>query len=413
MSLSTVECENQIGSASMQITANNNLVFTDSSSLKRLAECEKRFSHGGLYQGIAQALIRGVHTGQTLAHLATRLVSAADDAYSIRRLDLVSSAGELLLHLPLSRQLESIGHYYIALSLNRGCFGDTARAGLLFERVAENATLRYRARALLALGTNLKVAGDEQAAVSLYREAIRIATRDDAFDPVTFGNANRAIAVIKGMNGDHRGAVVDLERLFPIARVAGSLRPQTYYDYLNNLSVELTEVGRVEQARRASEIALASPFAPAYREWQETFDEITLKQRRASRSTVAVSGFTTEPAEGPHRPREIQTSRRYLDRTHTLVSLPARQPAASVEMEGDRPQGSPARVLDFQQWKRRVEPDYAQLSALSPEQRVEMTTGDKLIRLMDLISHDDTDDETIDVILEAVEAIVLGRPGAS
>jgi hypothetical protein len=82
-------------------------------------------------------------------------------------------------------------------------------------------------------------------------------------------------------------------------------------------------------------------------------------------------------------------------------------------MEGDRPQGSPARVLDFQQWKRRVEPDYAQLSALSPEQRVEMTTGDKLIRLMDLISHDDTDDETIDVILEAVEAIVLGRPGAS
>ena len=38
-----------------------------------------------------------------------------------------------------------------------------------------------------------------------------------------------------------------------------------------------------------------------------------------------------------------------------------------------------------------------------------MTTGEKLIRLMDLISQDETDDETIDRILEAVEQIVLKR----
>jgi len=38
-----------------------------------------------------------------------------------------------------------------------------------------------------------------------------------------------------------------------------------------------------------------------------------------------------------------------------------------------------------------------------------MTTGEKLIRLMDLISQDETDDETIDRILEAVEEIVLNR----
>lgn len=43
----------------------------------------------------------------------------------------------------------------------------------------------------------------------------------------------------------------------------------------------------------------------------------------------------------------------------------------------------------------------------------EMTIGEKLIRLMDLISHDDTDDETIDVILKAVEAIVSERRGVS
>jgi hypothetical protein len=413
VSLSPVECENQIGNPSMQTAASNNLIFTYSSSSRRLAEGERFFSHAGLYQGIAQTLVRGIHTKQTLAELAARLVSAADEAYSIRRLDLVNSAGELLLHLPLSRRLESIGHYYIALALNRGGLGDTVGASRLFERVAENASLRYRAKALLAMGTNFVMAGDERTAVSLYHEAMRIAIRDDAFDPVSFCGAAQMTAVIKGMNGDHRGAIVDLERSFPLARVAGSLRPHTYYAYLNALSVELAEAGSLEQARRASEIALTSPFSPAYPEWQETFDEITLKQRSASRSMVAVSGFIREPAEDPHRGRETQTSPQQLDKTQKLVSLTARQPAAGAEIGYDRAQGSQARVLDFQLWKRRVEPSPAQLSALSSKERMEMTTGEKLIRLMDLISQDDTDDETIDVILEAVEAIVWGRRDAT
>ena len=38
-----------------------------------------------------------------------------------------------------------------------------------------------------------------------------------------------------------------------------------------------------------------------------------------------------------------------------------------------------------------------------------MTTGEKLIRLMDLISQDETDDETIDRILDTVEQIVIKR----
>ena len=46
---------------------------------------------------------------------------------------------------------------------------------------------------------------------------------------------------------------------------------------------------------------------------------------------------------------------------------------------------------------------------VTAEQRRRMTTGEKLIRLMDLISQDETDDETIDRILEAVEQIVLSR----
>ena len=49
-------------------------------------------------------------------------------------------------------------------------------------------------------------------------------------------------------------------------------------------------------------------------------------------------------------------------------------------------------------------------AVVTVEQRLRMTTVEKLIRLMDLISHDDTDDEMIDRILEAVEEIVMGPP---
>ena len=43
------------------------------------------------------------------------------------------------------------------------------------------------------------------------------------------------------------------------------------------------------------------------------------------------------------------------------------------------------------------------------EQRRGLSAAEKLIRIMDLISNDETDDETIDCILEAVEELVLKR----
>ena len=406
MSLSLLDDETRIGSAGINSAASNNLVVTDISSFKRPAEFE-RVSHGGLYQGIAQGLVKAFHTKQTLWDFITSVAWAADQALAARQYDRIGALSQLLLNLPLSPQAESVAHYYEALSINRSGHGDTVRAGALFEQVADRAPTQYRARAMLALGARRVSVGDHRAALPWYGEIMRIATRERAVDPATLYSAAQTIAVVKAKNGDHRGSVADLEEMFPLARMASYQEPRAYYTHLNSLAVELAEVGRLEQARRASEIALASPFAPAYREWQETFDEIALKQRRASRSTVAVSGSLAEPDKALQHEREAQTIRWHALQTHKLVSLSARQPAVSAELEYDRPQGSPARVLDFQQWKRRVEPDYAQLSALSPEQRVEMTTGDKLIRLMDLISHDDTDDEMIDSILEVVEQIVL------
>jgi hypothetical protein len=405
--------ENYIVGASINGAVSNGLVLPDSSSFDTPARSQRGFSRRGLYQGIAQGLIKGFHTKQSLRDFITTIAWAADQAFATRQYDRIGALSQLLLSLPLSPQEESVGHYYEALSVNRKGHGDTVRAAALFEQVADRAPIQYRTRAMLALAARNLSVGDHRAAFPWYGEIIRIATRGHAVEPGTLYFSRQMTAIVKARNGDHRSAVTDLEEMFPLVRMASYQEPRVYYVHLNSLAVELAEVGRLEEAARASEIACSSPFAPAYPEWQETFDEVILKRRRASRSTIAVSGFIKGAAEGLPRRPEMQTSRSHLDTTRQLVSMHSPQSATSAEMGYDRAQGSQARVLDFQQWKRRVKSDPAQLSALSPDRRMEMSTAEKLIRLMDLISHDDTDDETIDVILEAVEAIVLGRRGAS
>ena len=385
----------------MQTTASNNLVFNSLSSLKRLAEFEQQVSHARLYQGIAQNLIRGLNTKQALSSFAARVISVADNAYAFRRLDMVGCAGQLLLSLPISRQLESIGNYYKALSLNQGGRGDTDGARLLLEGVAHSASSEYRARAMLALGSNSVAVGDHQTAMAFYRELTRLKTRDNSFNPVTLCVTGRMAAVVKVINGDHRGALSDLESMLPLARMASSVQPYAYYDYLNTLAVELGELGRLHQARRASEIAIDSPFARAYPEWRDTFEDIEAKSRRSSRSIV---GFRQ-----PNRETEKDGQCLSREETDNLLRLPAPEPRPPSG-RADHARVTQARVLNFQQWKTMVKASSRTTpQGVTAEQRNRMTTGEKLIRLMDLISQDETDDETIDRILEAVEQIILSR----
>jgi hypothetical protein len=109
------------------------------------------------------------------------------------------------------------------------------------------------------------------------------------------------------------------------------VQPYAYYDYLNTLAVELGEVGRLEEARNASRIALATRFASAYPEWRETREEIELRGYRAARSTVAVS-------------------QRSFD---NLMRLPAREPSDSLA-SGSLPPIQPARVLSFLEGKKKM-----------------------------------------------------------
>lgn len=394
MGPSTLEAENSIGSANMQSVANNNLVLTILSSYKRLSGPEVRPSQTRLYQGICRTLIKSYHTEQVLEDLANRLASAADHSYILRRMDDVAVVGDLLSSFPLPREWQSAGRYYQALGLNRS--DDAVRAGRMFEEVAATATPKYKARALLSLGTRYLRVGDPQTALSLYNEIRCIATRD--FDPVTSYFAEQMTAVIKSLDGDHRGALADLEKMVPLVRMASSLQPYAYYDYLNSLAVELAETGRPDQARRAVDTALRSPYACAYPNWRETFEQVASKQQRPSRSVVAVERCT----------REVNTTHQRVIGMNSLVHLPRAESVAVTRKT--LPGYSKARVLDFQKWKTMLEQSRRLVSrALTLDQRSQMTTGEKLIRLMDLISQDNNDDETIDSILEAVEQIINTR----
>jgi hypothetical protein len=87
-----------------------------------------------------------------------------------------------------------------------------------------------------------------------------------------------------------------------------------------------------------------------------------------------------------------------------LVLLPL--PKRSVDTASDETNG---RVLNFQKRKAPFEkPSHLQLFMLTREQRHELTTPQKLMRIVDLISRDETDDEMIDRMLDAVEEIALG-----
>lgn len=379
----------------MQRVANSNLLLTSFSSFKRLAEPESGHGHRGLYQQAGALLLKQVQRHHLSTDLGEKLLALAEQARSQRQLAIVENISQALMALPLPPVYETAGRYFRALEHLRRRELDPAKA--LLERLVGEPSHRYTARAIQSLGVAFHARGDFESALKLYVEAGERAINKGRIDLLTAVYVQKNIGVLKSTNGDHAGALSDLERMLPLARRAGATYPQVYYDYLNSVAFELSSLGRLAEARRASEIAIASPLVMAYPEWQETFSEICDKQRQASRSVLAVPGLTDDTDRA--RPSVLST--------HNVMQFPEAEPnGALVTTKHSVPK--PARVLNFHEWKM-LKGSKNAVGALTTGQQVGMTTGQKLIKLMDLISRDETDDETIDRILKAVEQIVLRR----
>ncbi|MEK6322793.1 MAG: hypothetical protein AABN33_14045 [Acidobacteriota bacterium] len=395
----------------MQTAAKINLVLTDSSSLKRFAESETKISYGGFYQLIASGLITSAHKKQVFRESGDRLVVLAEQAHAFRQLDTLEQVSQILVTLPLPRQYEAVGRYYQALCIHRFGRGDVERAAHLLERVAQEAPPRYRAKVMLSMGSMFVRMGDNQTALSLYREASRCASRSVVYDPYDTIHAQRMVAVISSEDGNHRHGLALLENLLPVAHSMRLLQPHVYYDYMNSLAVELCEVGRLEEAKNVSKIVLASPFAGAYPEWRETREDIELRGWRASRSTVAISTRTSEAGNLGRRASRADpalVAGQRVSGLDNLVFLPAHAPdrgysaSPAESIPGDQKQS--ARVLEF---KSKKMPDESKHNHTA-EQLKKMMTADKLAEIMNLISQD-ISDSSLDRVILLLEEIARGE----
>ena len=367
----------------MQVAAKSNLTLISLSSFNHVVGWTPAIGKPELNQHISQALICCINRRQSLNLLAERLISIADQAYPFRQMDVVEQASDLLLGLPLPREFKSIANYYKGFCIKRRGQFDEARA--LFEIVADEAPIRYRARAIIALGSIAFDSGDYQSAAPLYIEGSRAAMLAREFDPLAAYYTQFMLAVLKSVDGDHQGALGDLEKIFPLVRAIGPHHPPIYYNYLNSLAVELLGVGQITEAQNVSRIVLASPYVAAYPEYRETGSDIALRARRASRSVVSLAQHGLNTQNVLRLPPAVQ------------VSGDSSLGAASVSQE-------PARILYMQKWKEQMgkEPNGNEKEDKAPE---EMTEREIIYRIVNLVTQPGISEEKRLAMLRSVEKI--------
>jgi hypothetical protein len=306
-----------------------------------------------------------------LQELGNRLVKLAEQARDFRQGSAMKEAAQALLNIPL-KPFQAIGLYHLGLYQHRN--GDDAQR--IFEQVADDAPTKYRAIAMLSLGATHNRKQDYAAELYWRVESSKIFPSLEAL---------RSMAVIKSHEGYHKQALRDLENLQPLLKHA---EPLSYYDHLNSLAVELGHAGRLEEARNICKAVLASPFAFAYREWQETAEDL----RGANRSFVAV-----DPS-----PVAVNHS---LSTASNVLFMPAPERQTSQNPAKLKRASRPARVFNLQNWKTKTAQQRESNNG-NKQKTAEISDREMLLRIAELASTDDLPDEALREMVDALEKIV-------
>ena len=386
------EGEAQNGKVNMQTATSNNLIFKDISSFKRHSEHLNQAGYGGLYQQIALSLIKGFQTKQDFIEHAARLVILAEHNHAHRRLDVLEQVSQALMNLPVGGSFKQVGQYYFASCIMRQGKLDEAQAR--FEALASDATNHYRSLAIMSLAAMAYKKGDNRSALPLYIEAGRAAASKGSADLSTQLVVQRSVAAIKSVEGDHTGALADLTSSFSLARAFGRWQPYLFYQHLNSLAVELGEVGRLEEAKRASEITLASAYAHAYPEWRETRNDLEEKSRRPKRSFVA----------GVESPVEASNVTYLPFAGHTGNFASPQSPNAPFRQ---------ARIIRFEEWNKMSKELNTSQAKFARPQIQQMTVSEKQAALLKLIYADNVSEELLDKLLKTVEDMAVGKQAHS
>ncbi|MEN3332265.1 MAG: hypothetical protein V7641_1630 [Blastocatellia bacterium] len=262
----------------------------------------------------AQALLRVLANVRNVEDQTRTLIRLAELAYGARNYNALRELSAALACLP-SQPAQDAARYYAALCLRRAKQYDKA--------VTLLANLQ-QPRAVQTLATVYEAKGEWHEAARRYVEVMRRAKDADVF---AFVCATMQLATIRAIDGDHAEALAEFQSLWPMVRVVAKTQSHVYPAWCNALAVELAAIGRVEDARAASAVAVASPIARAYPEWQETAEEIAAQ--RSTRTIVTVALPQTETDASEERPSLLIQHR---------LSSPVRLPLAPPSL-------TPARLL--------------------------------------------------------------------
>ena len=299
-----------------------------------------------------QQILAGVVSYEALVGEIIRLIRGAQ---AFRDLGSVRELAAILRNFP-AKQARLIGDYYLLWCKCREREYDTEA----LESVIDQTSL-YKAKGLLLRAALEGYRGDLGLELYFYKEALKASPSISEYIDIS-----RAIAVVQAKEGSHSSAVRELEKLISVTRHAD---PLVYFDLLNSYAVELGEVGRKDEAENIMRVVLASPFAFAYPEWQQTGEEL----KAANRSWVAMNA---SPLLSPN-----------------VVMMP-------IEHRQSETGWSPAPVLDFRKWKARM------LKAKEVKPQKHMSDKDVLMRLMDILTDEATTAEQKRQIWEAAEQII-------
>ncbi len=371
----------------MQTAARDNFLLTGFSSLKELAGVPPANDRGRFYQYIVSSLRKTAYTSISFSELGNRLIGLVRHAYRLRQMETVEQISQMLMHLPLPSPYQSIGWYYHASRIWQE--GQLTGAYTIFEDLTNRVPSWFRGRVIMSLAGISLATGDYQTALPLYVEANSAASRHRHPDWFTIAHTQKIIAVIKGIDGDHRGAVADLEGMFPLIRMVSSNDPSLYYDYLNSLAVEFGKAGRIEEAQNACRIILASSFINTYPECRETCQDIALRRYRTPRSFVPVSWTASK--------------------SDNVVPMPVPESNASLD-SASKQSGQPARVLDLTAWIKKM-PKEPNGNEKEPEAPEELTERERIYRIINLVTTPGLSEEKQFEILRLVGKIVA-RPDA-
>jgi tetratricopeptide (TPR) repeat protein len=303
-----------------------------------------------------QQLLSGIASYEELGNRVIRRIKAA---HAFRRVEQVRELSTLLLNIPI-KEYQLIAQYYLVWCKCR----DYEYPAATLEKIIEQ-TRTYKTKALFSRAAIEGFHGDIPTAIYFYNEALKTSpTISEYVDLV------RSIAVLKSAEGFHKSAMRDLENLIPLIK---HVEPRLYYDFLNSLAVELGISGRKDEARNISKLVLASPFAYAYPEWQETANDL----KGINRSFVVI-----DPS--PYIPPNV-------------LPMPA------FERDNAEPPswaGQPAQVVNYEQWIKKMAKRKKNGDKKKPYDQ--MDEREMFFEIMNIYSSGDTTDEQRRRIFKAV-----------